>query len=169
MKLFIKTIIPFILIILLAGPGFSDPFGGNQLIGKKAPEFTLQDINGKTLHLSELRGKVVLLNFWAIWCPPCIQEFSSFVKLKSQMKDKPFEMVTIAIDSPLKNVSAFARKKGANFPVLYDGDKKVSRAYGVFSLPTTFLIDQNGRIVERFFGAHQWHSEEFKKKIEKLF
>ncbi len=169
MKVFSKIVLSVLILTLYTSPLKAGPFGGDQPVGKKAPEFTLNDINGRPFSLSSLRGKVVLLNFWAIWCPPCIQEFPSFVRLKSSMKGKPFEIVSVAIDSPLKNISAFARKKGANFPVLYDGTKKVSRSYTVFSLPTTFLIDREGRIVERFFGAHDWDSNEFKEKLERLF
>ncbi len=163
------TILFTAVFLLLSGVVHANPFEINKLVGQQAPEFSLQDINGNRVALADLRGKVVLLNFWALWCPPCLQEFPSFVKLKNSMKGQPFEMVTIAIDSPLRNIKAFAEKKGANFPVLYDPKKEASSRYHVFSLPTTFLIDKNGRIVEKFFGAHEWDSEQMKDKIRRLF
>jgi len=158
-----------LMLVIMASQSLANPFEIDKLVGREAPDFTLNDIYGNKVTLSKLRGKVILLNFWATWCPPCIQEFPLFVELKKSMKGQPFEMITIAIDSPLNNVKAFAERRGANFPVLYDPDKTTSKRYHIFSLPTSFLIDKNGRIVERYFGARNWNDEEMKSKIKKLF
>jgi cytochrome c biogenesis protein CcmG/thiol:disulfide interchange protein DsbE len=121
--------------------------------GKPAPEFQLKDLNGKTVKLSDYRGKAVLLNFWATWCPPCKAEMPWFVDMQNRYAAQGFQVVGISMDegSP-GDVAKFSKEIGVNYPVLL-GDEHVSDQYGsVQALPTSFFIDRNGNIVNRVFG-----------------
>lgn len=136
------------------------------LIGKKAPDFTLKDINNKPFNLSSLRGKVVILNFWATWCPPCRAEMPSLNNLYREFRNKGLEVVAISTDRYSSIIKDYISKNPIDFIVLIDTDNKVSRQFKVFSIPTTFLIDRNGIIIERYLGEENWASPEIKKKIK---
>jgi peroxiredoxin len=140
----------------------------NKLEKNKAPDFFLKDLNGKSLTLSSLKGKVVLLNFWATWCPPCISEMPVFNKLYLELRSRGLEIVAISADRSEGYLRDYIGKHGLDFKVLYDESRAVVKQYKVFSMPTTFLIDKNGVIVEKFFGEYDWTDQEIKKKIEKL-
>lgn len=128
--------------------------------GKEAPDFTLQDLSGNKVALSSLRGKVVLLNFWATWCPPCREEIPSMVRLNQAMQGKPFQMLAVSIDQGGKEaVEAFFKKSGVTLPALLDPDGKISKEYGTTGVPETFLIDKKGIIVKKVIGAMDWSNE----------
>ncbi len=134
----------------------------------KAPDFTLRDVNGRTVSLSSLKGKVILLNFWATWCPPCKAEMPSMNKLYNEIKSRGFEVVAVSTDNALSPVKEFLAKSRIDFTVVHDEQRMVSKLYKVFSMPTTFLIDRNGTIVEKFYGEYDWTDREVRKQIEKL-
>ena len=134
----------------------------------RAPEFTLKDLQGRSLSLSALKGKVVLLNFWATWCPPCKAEMPSMNKLYNDMKARGLEVIAISADNSPSAVREFLSKCRLDFLVLFDETKAVTRLYHVFSMPTTFLIDRNGVIVEKFYGEEDWNDPAIRKKIENL-
>jgi peroxiredoxin len=118
--------------------------------------------------LSSMKGKVLLLNFWATWCPPCVAEMPSLNRLYGHLKSRGLEVIAISIDRSADDVKEFLGKKGFNFTILMDQGSSVAKRYRVFSTPTTFLIDKNGNIVERFFGDYDWQDKEIEAKIEKL-
>lgn len=126
-----------------------------------APDFSLPSIEGGTVRLSELRGKVVLLNFWATWCPPCKKEIPDFIELQARYRAQDLRIVGIAIDDP-DAVRAFAKESDINYTVLI-GDDEVSRQYGgIESIPTTFVIDKEGTIRARYVGwqpPETWSAE----------
>ena len=124
-----------------------------QVVGKAAPDFTLKTLDGKTLKLSDLRGKAVVLNFWATWCPPCKVELPWFVDLQKQYGGQGLQIVGISEDEGGKDkVAAFVKEMGVNYTIAVD-DSSVSEKYGdVEDLPTTFYIDRNGKIVEFAMG-----------------
>lgn len=134
----------------------------------KAPDFMLKDLNGRTVSLASLRGKVILLNFWATWCPPCKAEMPSMNRLYNEIKAKGFEVIAVSTDNALSPVKEFLAKNRLDFTVLLDEKKTVSRAYKVFSMPTTFLIDRNGFIVEKYYGEYEWTEPEVRSRIDKL-
>lgn len=140
----------------------------DRLEKNKAPDFSLKDLNGKHVTLSSLKGKVVLLNFWATWCPPCISEMPVFNRLYKEMRGRGLEVVAISADRSEGYLRDYTSKHNLDFRVLYDESREVVKLYKVFSMPTTFLIDKNGVIVEKFFGEYDWTDQEIKKKIEKL-
>jgi len=124
--------------------------------GEPAPAFTLQDLNGKNVSLANFRGKVVILNFWATWCPPCIKEIPDFIELYGQYKDKGFEMVGISLDQAgISVVKPFVQKFKMNYPVMMT-DGQVDKAYGgITSIPTTFIIDPAGNIRKKYIGYNE--------------
>ena len=138
----------FVLVIFMLGACSQ---GSAIEIGTKAPDFSLADINGKTVSLSAFDGKVVILDFFASWCPPCRQEIPDFIELEKSYGDKGFAMVGVALVNA-GEAKEFAGKMGINYPVLVD-DGKVSETYGpIRSIPTTFIIDKNGKIVKMYIG-----------------
>jgi peroxiredoxin len=120
-------------------------------IGSDAPEFTLTDINGKAVNLSDFKGKAVILDFFASWCPPCRQEIPDFIQLQKSYSDKDFTMIGVALVSA-EDAKDFANKEGINYPVLPDNGK-VSDSYGpIRSIPTTFVLDKSHKIVKMYIG-----------------
>ncbi len=121
--------------------------------GKAAPSFTLQDLNGKPVSLSDFKGKVIVLDFWATWCPPCVIEIPHFIELYEQYKDQGFAMVGISLDREgISVVKSFVRKYQINYPILMT-DGQVDRVYGgITAIPTTFVIDSAGNIRQKYVG-----------------
>lgn len=121
--------------------------------GAAAPDFALQSLDGKTVHLSDFRGKAVLLNFWATWCEPCKLEMPWFVELQKQYGPQGLEVLGVAMDdSGQDKIAKFAHDLGVNYPVLL-GKESVGDEYGGLEyLPTSFYIDRDGKVVTRVFG-----------------
>ncbi|HVA69377.1 MAG TPA: TlpA disulfide reductase family protein [Candidatus Binataceae bacterium] len=138
--------------------------------GEKAAGFTLQDLNGRTVSLDKLRGKVVFLNVWATWCGPCREEMPSMEKLYEDMQgNKDFVMLAVSQDTQdASYVAAFVRKHGFHFDVLLDPDNKVAEAYDVSGVPETFIIGRDGRIVAHHSGAFDWSQADIRDSIEEL-
>ena len=119
------------------------------VISGAAPAFTLIDVSGQSVSLADFKGKVVILDFWATWCPPCKREIPDFIKLHSEYGSKGVQIVGIALDQ-LDKVKAFVKENGMNYPVLM-GTNEVAASYGgVEAIPTTFLIDKSGKIVTKY-------------------
>lgn len=135
-----------------------------------APDVTVTSLaNGSTLKLSDLKGKVVLLNFWATWCPPCREEMPSMMKLNSFMAGKPFQMVAIAIDEGGKqDVEAFYKESGFSLPTYLDTSGASVESYGVTGVPESFIIDKQGVIVKKIIGGLNWDSPETVSFLEGL-
>jgi len=126
--------------------------GGGGAEGTQAPDFELVSDAGKTVRLADFKGKVVILDFWATWCPPCRKEIPGFVQIQSQYKDKGVEVVGVSLDQGWEPVRPFMKAQRINYPVLL-GDMGVVRSYGnITSIPTTFVIDREGVIRARHVG-----------------
>jgi cytochrome c biogenesis protein CcmG/thiol:disulfide interchange protein DsbE len=120
-------------------------------IGERAPDFTLSDINGKQVSLSDFSGKVVILDFFASWCPPCRQEIPDFIALEKAYSEKGFAMLGVALVN-VSDARDFAGKYDINYPVLVD-DGNVSNLYGpIRSIPTTFVLDKSGKVAKLYIG-----------------
>jgi cytochrome c biogenesis protein CcmG/thiol:disulfide interchange protein DsbE len=130
-----------------------------------APGFTLVDMNGRSVSLADFKGKVVILDFWATWCPPCKREIPDFIKLQSEYGSKGVQIVGIALDQPNK-VQAFVKDNGMNYPVLLGTDEVAAHYGGVEAIPTTFIIDKHGKIVTKYEGFRS--KETFENQIKKL-
>ncbi len=134
---------------------------------KPAPAWELPSIDGKTVHLSDFKGKVVILDFWATWCPPCRAEIPDFIALQKQYGDKGLAIIGASVDQGgVATVKAFAKKNNVNYTVVM-ADEEVAKAYGdIQAIPTTFVIDRQGRIVKQHVGLTS--KEEFEKEIKPL-
>jgi len=138
-------------------------------LGDPAAEFKLIDLEGKWLALSDYKGKVVLLNFWATWCGPCRVEMPSMEIVYQDLKDEGFEILAISSDPQGSIVTRpFVESKALTFPILHDADYRVSGTYGIRTLPMSFLIDRQGTLRHRVFGARDWHSEQARELIKNL-
>jgi DsbE subfamily thiol:disulfide oxidoreductase len=135
---------------------------------KLAPDFTLENIAGEVLTLSELRGKVVLVNIWATWCPPCRDELPSMVKFYNAYKAKGVEIVAVSEDTTLAPVLKMVKKIGINFPVVMDKNKGVYASYGATGVPETFLLDKEGVIKYKKIGPFDWTSSGFLRAVDGL-
>jgi len=168
-----RNLLLIVVLGFLIFPGaamFSMPFSSSAIAAEKekAPDFVLTDLEGKKVELSSLKGKVVLLNFWATWCPSCRAEMPSLNKLYEGLRSQGFEVVGISTDGSADEVKEYVKQKGLSFRIVMDDKREVSRKYRVFSLPTSFLIDKKGNVVEKFFGDYEWNDAPVKQKIEKL-
>ncbi len=126
----------------------------------QAPDFTLKGSTGADVSLSSFRGKVVILNFWATWCPPCRAEMPSMERLYAELKDEGIELVAVDLQEPEKTVKEFIEENDYTFPVLLDSSGRVGAIYGARSIPTSFLIDAEGTAVAMVVGSREWDTEE---------
>ncbi len=134
-------------------------------IGKNAPDFELQDLSGKYIQLSDFRGKNVVLNFWASWCPPCREEMPEFQRIYSENQDT-IVVIGVNLQESQVNAESFVHKLGITFPILLDPNAHVKDMYNVFTQPVTYFIDANGKIVDKKFGPLT--AEEINEKIAKM-
>lgn len=133
---------------------------------KLAPDFSLTDLAGHALRLSDYRGKVVILDFWATWCEPCKQEIPRFIELQSKYPER-LEIIGISMDDDLEPVRAFQQQYKMNYPVALGSPKLADQYGGVLGLPITFVIDHEGRIASRHIGATD--PTVFEAEIRRLF
>lgn len=142
---------------------------GEAIEQKTAPDITVTALDGTALKLSSLKGKVVLLNFWATWCPPCREEIPSMMKLNSAMSGKPFQMLAVSIDEGGKpSLEEFFKSTGFTLPTYMDQANAAGKIYGITGVPESFLIDKKGIIVKKIIGPVEWDSPEVKAFIEEL-
>ncbi|MCM3691264.1 redoxin domain-containing protein [Neobacillus niacini] len=124
---------------------------GGLKVGAKAPDFELKTLAGDTVKLSDLKGKKVMLNFWATWCPPCKAEMPAMEEFHKQAGD---EVVILAVNiDPHLDVKAFVDENGITFPIPLDAEDTVNETYQVLSIPTTYFIDSKGNIGNKYIGA----------------
>jgi peroxiredoxin len=126
-------------------------------VSDKAPEFSLPAVDGKPIGLSGYRGKVVMVHFWATWCPPCVEEMPTLDALYRAMKGKDLEVLAISADEDGAGaVTAFMRKNKLTLPVLFDPGGTVASSYGTFRLPETYIVDREGVVRYKEIGARDW-------------
>ncbi len=142
--------------------------GGEKIrIGEPAPSFTLPSKTAP-VSLNQFRGKVVLLNFWATWCPPCLQEMPSLEKLNQKMKGKEFELLAVNVDEEgWLAIERFLRKIPVTFTIVIDPRGDVATEYGTQRLPESFLIDKNGVVVQKYLGPRDWTDEKIISEINR--
>jgi cytochrome c biogenesis protein CcmG, thiol:disulfide interchange protein DsbE len=139
-------------------------------IKDKSPDFTLRDTRGNKISLSEFRGRVVLMEFWATWCPPCRESIPDMNELYKKYKDRGLVVLGISLDSDgdvSSTIASFMKEQPVLYPVLLDGSN-VSMLYGVNSIPSVFLIDKNGKVVKKFTGFVPGLAEGLSTEIERL-
>ena len=138
-------------------------------LGEPAPNFQLRDLNGRMVALSDLRGKVVLLNFWATWCGPCRVEMPAMEQLYQTFPRKDFEILAVSTDAQGVAITRpFQQENHLTFPILHDSDFRVGLTYGARSLPMTFMVDRQGVIRHQVFGARDWGAPEAQQLVQML-
>ncbi len=135
-------------------------------IGNAAPDFTITD-SQHTVALNQLRGKPVVLNFWATWCAPCVQEMPSLVQLQKQMGGK-VTILAVSEDADEGAYKQFVRDHNVDLLTVRDTQQKTNEVYGTFKFPETFIIDRNGKIVRKFIGATDWTAPDIVEYLNKL-
>lgn len=133
-----------------------------------APDFSIQYKNKTVFELKQTKGKVVLLHFWASWCPPCVDEIPSLNKLYDSFNKDQFEIIGISFDNDKESMESFAKRMKISFPTYWDKDQDTGNLYGTFRLPETYLINQQGMIVHKAAGPQNWESPIWKTKIFEL-
>lgn len=159
-------------LLLVAGcskEGSQPARGAKPLEKHKAPEISVVALDTTPLTLESLKGKVVLLNFWATWCPPCREEIPSMMKLNQAMVGKPFQMVCVSVDEGGKQaVQDFFKNTGFSLPAYLDPTGQAAAAYGLTGVPETFIIDKQGLIAKKVIGGLDWASPEVIAFLEGL-
>lgn len=133
---------------------------GPPVVGNLGPDFTLTDIEGRTWTLSQLKGQVVFLNFWATWCPPCVSEMPSMQNLYNTLPQDQFKMLAVLHSDEARNAVSFAKKLDITLPILIDEGNRVGMSYGLTGVPETFILDKDGIIREKYQGPAEWDSAE---------
>jgi len=139
-------------------------------VGYLAPDFVLPNLDGKTVRLSDFRGKKgVFINFWATWCPPCRLEMPTMEKVYQDYKSRGLEILAVSIDAgPKGAIESFTRELRLTFPVLLDPEMEVLRTYKFFALPSSVLIDKQGIIRFKEQGYRNWTDPESRKQLEMI-
>lgn len=135
----------------------------------QVPDISVVSLDNQQLTLSSLKGKVVLLNFWATWCPPCREEIPSMMKLNKFMSGKPYQMVCVSVDEGGKKaIEEFFKNSGFSLPAYLDPTGQAAKTYGITGVPETFVIDKNGILVKKVIGGLDWNSPEVISFLEDL-
>lgn len=125
--------------------------------GHPAPNFTFPGLNGKMVSLADYRGHAVLVNVWATWCPPCVDEMPSMEKLYQELKGENFEILAVSIDAlGTKAVAPFMKKYNLSFPALMDPEGTIKTLYQITGVPESFIINKQGILVEKIIGPREW-------------
>ena len=136
--------------------------------GKETPALARDDLAGKRIDLKDLRGRVVLVNFWATWCEPCRDEMPSLERLRAKLSGRPFEVLTVNYGEGVPRIQAFLRKEKISLPVLLDPEKESALEWKAGGLPMTFLVDATGRVRYSAFGECDWSEGEPFRVVENL-
>jgi thiol-disulfide isomerase/thioredoxin len=167
-----RLVLLIVLLVVVGGAAYiytNLPSTTSVVAGDLAPDFQLEDTEGNQVSLSGLRGKVVLVNFWATWCPPCIEEMPSMEKLNEVMAGGDFVMLAINTEQNGRSlVPEFLKKSPYTFPILYDDKGVAQQLYGVYKFPESFIVGKDGTVVEKIIGPLNWSSPETIKFLKNL-
>ncbi|NDY42895.1 TlpA family protein disulfide reductase [Dissulfurirhabdus thermomarina] len=152
-------------VVLAAGGCRQAPPAGAR-VGRPAPAFTLLDENGRARRLEDFRGRVVFLNFWATWCPPCRSELPSLEGLRRAMEGRPFTMLTVVVNDDPARARRLLRLVGCAFPILEDPGGAAAAAYGITGVPETYIVGPDGILREKAIGPRHWNAPEVLARLE---
>ena len=136
--------------------------------GAVAPDFASKSASGRNVRLSELRGQVVLVNFWASWCGPCRQELPLLNKIYEQYRAAGFTLLAVNLDDNRKDADAMLKRLDLRFPTLFDGGKSVAKLYGVDTMPATLVIDRDGRVRYVHRGYYEGYERKYEQQVREL-
>jgi peroxiredoxin len=160
----LKTILPGIILAIFAASSLAS----STLEGQSAPDFVLKSSAGNNLRLSEYRGDVVMINFWATWCGPCRQEMPLLDDLYGRYERVGFTLLGVNIDDDSRRAMKMIEELGVNFPVLFDESKDVSKLYAVEAMPVTVLVDREGTVRHVHHGYKPGYEEKYLTEIRSL-
>jgi len=146
----------FALVAGLAAVSFGCKKNPGPQVGDVVPGFTLPALDGASHQLEQLRGRVVVLNYWATWCPPCVDEMPSLQKLHDALAAKGLAVVAVSVDERFTDIERFVDSYGLTFTILHDEGMKVSRSYQTFKYPETYIIGRDGRLKSKVVGERDW-------------
>jgi thiol-disulfide isomerase/thioredoxin len=155
----------------VAGSGNPAAAAGSRLVpwpGDATPPLALRDLAGTTRTLADYRGRVVLVNFWATWCEPCLEEMPSLQRLKTRLAGQPFTLLAVNYGESPAKVQAFLERVPVDFPVLLDRDQQAARAWRVRILPVSYLVGPDGRVQASAIGELDWASAEAVQAVRDL-
>jgi cytochrome c biogenesis protein CcmG/thiol:disulfide interchange protein DsbE len=164
-KFVLASCASLLLLVLLTGCDKKVEAPAVRTIGKPAPDFVLEDTSGASWRLSDLKGKVVFVNFWATWCPPCRAEMPLMQKLNQSLPGDRFQMLTILSNDKPEMGKKFVQYIGFTAPVLLDPENKAYKSYGLTGVPETYIVDKNGILREAIIGPMRWDSPEARKML----
>jgi cytochrome c biogenesis protein CcmG, thiol:disulfide interchange protein DsbE len=153
------------IVVVFARPSYRQ--GEPSVAGKRAYDFAIE-LDGRSEHLSDLRGKVVVLNFWASWCPPCVDEVASLNELQFLILPRGGTVLGVSVDEDPAAYRRFLEQHNVSFPNYRDPTKKIAETYGTVMYPETYVIDANGRIARKIVGPQDWSGSELAGYIESL-
>jgi len=125
-------------------------------VGDRAPEVRLQSVDGKTVSLADYRGKVVLVHFWATWCPPCVEEIPTIERFYQQVMGTDIEVLAVSVDESADALKAFLEKSKVHFPVLRDPGRMAAGSYGTLMFPETYIVGRDGMVRYKVIGPMDW-------------
>ncbi len=152
-------------VALFAAPSYRQSEPG--IAGQTPYDFTF-DMNGRQMHFSDLRGKVVLLNFWASWCPPCVEEIGSLNNLHNKIKDRGAMVLGVSVDVDQALYEKFLKEHNVPFPNYRDASSKIPQTYGTVMYPETYIIGTDGRILRKIIGPQTWDGPELSGYLDSL-
>jgi cytochrome c biogenesis protein CcmG/thiol:disulfide interchange protein DsbE len=152
-------------VVIFAMPSYRQ--GEPGVAGKRASDFAFE-LNGRTAHLSDLRGQVVVLNFWATWCPPCVAEIGTLNALQRDISGHGGTVLGISVDEDADAYEKFLVEHKVPFPNFRDPTKKIPESYGTLMYPETYIIDTDGRIARKIVGEQEWDNPQLAKYVESL-
>jgi len=175
----IPGVLLFLVLILVFFSSCQSPQRSGVAPGNLAPDFSLPDTSGEIRSLSDFRGKVVLLNFWASWCAPCVVEMPALERLYNQLKDRGFVVVAVAIDDDENAIREFQKDYDLTFPILLDNTSRTKNRYKIVGYPETYILDTDGRMVlfsdpqdnmpvVKIMGPREWDSPNAVQRLIQL-
>jgi len=163
----LKVIVLIVLTLGLLMTGCSSGTNQQPVIGKPAPNFKLQSLDGQSISLSDFRGKPVLINFWATWCGPCRIEMPYLQQIYEEWHGKGMVVLTINIGESSSQIKEFMQSQGLSLPVLLDKGGSVAQKYNILGIPTTFFLDKDGVIQDKIISAFQ-NKAQIEKRLDKI-
>jgi len=167
-NLYIRALAPCIALALALWPPLSSGGDLSPVADDTRREFVLPDLDGQRVALGDYRGKVVLINFWASWCTPCVREMPAIVHLQAAMQDSPFQVIGINVGETPRRARTAANRLGLDFPVLLDTDSAVFKNWGAEVLPTTYVLDAEGVTRLVAFGPLDWDAPDIVTRLRLL-
>ena len=162
----IAAVLPVLVYLFLqGGPRESKVIG----VGDRAPEFSLAGLDGKQVRLSDLRGKIVLVHFWATWCPPCVEELPTLDAVSRELPGSDFQVLAVSVDQGgAQTVGSFLQRNRLALPVLLDTDHAVSSTYGTFKFPETYVVGRDGIVKYKIIGPADWKDRSTLQALQQL-